>query len=65
MKLPKDLSKALKPYVSRGSVIAEGRRHYKATSPTGITISISHTSSCPHYVKHVIADLNRVERRAP
>lgn len=62
MKLPKDLTKALKPYLNSGWVITEGRKHYKAESPTGAIVVISHTSSCPHYIKHVIADLNRVER---
>lgn len=62
MKLPKDLTKALKPYLNSGWVITEGRRHYKAIAPNGAIVSISHTSSCPFYLKHVIADLNRVER---
>lgn len=62
MKLPKDLTKALKPYLNSGWVITEGRRHYKAIASNGAIVSISHTSSCPHYIKHVIADLNRVER---
>lgn len=62
MKLPKDLTKALQPYLTKGWVITEGRRHYKAIAPNGAIVSISHTSSCPFYLKHVLADMKRVER---
>ena len=44
--------------------ITEGRRHYKAIAPNGAIVSISHTSSCPFYLKHVVANLKRVEGRA-
>ena len=62
MKLPKDLTKALQPYLNKGWVITEGRRHYKVEAPNGAIVTVSHTSSCPFYLKHVVADMKRVEK---
>jgi len=62
MKLPKDLSKILQPYLDSGWIMLEGRKHYKIKSPTGALITISHSASCPYYLKHVVGDLKRAGR---
>ncbi len=62
MKLPKDLTKVLQPYLDSGWLLTEGSRHYKIRSPTGALVTISHSASCPYYLKHVVGDLKRAGR---
>jgi len=62
MKLPKDLTKVLQPYLDSGWTMLEGRKHYKIKSSTGALVTISHSASRPYYLKHVGGNLKRVGR---
>jgi hypothetical protein len=46
----------------KGLTVKQGRKHYRATHPSGKYVSFSVSPSCRFAVKHIMADIKRIER---
>ncbi len=59
----KDLKKLIKELRSLGYEVVQGKKNFKATHPKGGLIAFSISPSCPYAIKHIRADIKRLERK--
>lgn len=58
--MKKELIALIKQYCKLGWTFEHGSKHGKLKSPTGGLVTISTTASCPHYLKNVTHDIQRI-----
>lgn len=60
--MDKALKKYLSELVARGWTYVGQNKHIKIRSPQGRRLTLSVSPSCPHALKHVVKDVQRIER---
>ena len=58
----KDTQKVLRLAKKRGWRVEQSKSHFRLTWKNGTAVSTAITPSCPHSYKHILRDMDKVEK---
>jgi hypothetical protein len=58
--IDKELRRTLQPYIDKGCILENSKKHLKLRTPNGKMVTMSKSPSCPYYLHNIVRDIKRV-----